>query len=48
MTSLSALHSLDFSEMSTELYREVKREEEDRGGQEDKGGNQKKRDRSNQ
>ena len=47
MTSLSALHSLDL-EMSTELYREVKREEEDRGGQEDKGRNQKERDRSSQ
>ena len=30
--------------MFTELYREEKREEGDRGGQEDKGGNQKKRD----
>jgi len=34
--------------MVTELYREEKREEEDRGGQEDKGGNQKERDRSSQ
>ena len=31
--------------MFTELYREEKREEGDRGGQEDKGGNQKERDR---
>ena len=29
--------------MFTELYREEKREEEDRRGQEDKGGNQKER-----
>ena len=43
MTSLSALHSLDL-EMSTELYREVKREEEDRGGQEAKRGNPEERD----
>ena len=34
--SLCALHSLDCSEMFTELYREEKREEGDRGGQEDK------------
>ena len=39
---------LDSSEMFTELYREEKREEGDRGGQEDKGGNQKERDRSSQ
>ena len=39
---------LDHSEMFTELYREEKREEGDRGGQEDKGGNQKERDRSGQ
>ena len=38
ITSLCALHSLDHSEMFTELYREEKREERDRGGQEDKGG----------
>ena len=48
ITSLCALHSLDHSEMFTELYREEKREEGDRGGQEDKGGNQKERDRSSQ
>ena len=36
-----ALHSLDPSEMFTELYREEKREEADRGGQKDKRGNQK-------
>ena len=47
-TSLCVLHSLDCSEMFTELYRDEKREEGDRGGQEDKGGNQKERDRSSQ
>ena len=41
MTSLCALHSLDPSEMFTELYREEKREEGDRGGQEDKSGESK-------
>ena len=35
---------LGCSEMFTELYREEKREEGDRGGQEDKGGNRKERD----
>jgi len=34
--------------MFTELYREEKREEGDRGCQKDKGGNQKERDRSSQ
>ena len=38
MTSLCALHSLDPSEMFTELHREEKREEGDRGGQEEKRG----------
>ena len=38
MTSLCALHSLDPSEMFTELYREEKREEGDKGGQEDERG----------
>ena len=47
-TSLCALHSLDPSEMFMELYREEKREEGDRGGQEEKRGNQKERDRSSQ
>jgi len=37
-TSLCALHSLGRSEMFTELYREEKREEGDRDGQEDKSG----------
>ena len=32
------LHSLDRSEVFTELYREEEREEVDRGGQEDKRG----------
>jgi len=32
---------MDHSDMFMELYREEKREEGDRGGQEDKGGNQK-------
>ena len=40
--------SLDSSEMFTELHREEKREEGDRGGQEDKRGSQKERDRSSQ
>ena len=47
-TSLCVLHSLEHSEMFMELYREEKREEGDRGGQEDKGVNQKERDRSSQ
>ena len=44
ITSLCALHSLDPSEIFTELHREEKRKEGDRGGQEDKRGNQKERD----
>ena len=36
--SLSILHCLDCSGMFMELYREEKREEGDRGGQEDKRG----------
>ena len=48
INSLCALYSLDSSEMFMELYREEKREEGDRGGQEDKEGNQKERDRSSQ
>ena len=35
------LHSLDHSEVFTELYREEEREEADRGGPEDKRGKQK-------
>ena len=37
---------LDHSEMFMELYREEKREEGDRGGQEEKRGNQKGRDQA--
>ena len=48
ITSLCALRSLDCSEMFTELYREEKREEQDRGDQEDKEGNQMERDRFSQ
>ena len=48
ITSLCVLHSLDCSEMFTELYIDEKREEGDRGGQEDKRGTQKERDRSSQ
>ena len=48
ISSLCVLHSLDCSEMFTELYREEKRKEGDRGGQKGKGGNQKERDRSSQ
>ena len=43
ITSLCVLHTLDHSEMFMELYREEKREDGDRGGQEDKGVNQKER-----
>ena len=39
---------LDRSEMFTELYREEKKEEGDRGGQEDTRGNEKEGDRSSQ
>ena len=39
---------LDRSEMFMELYREEKKEEGDRGGQEDKRGNEKEGDRSSQ
>ena len=46
--SLCVVHSLDHSEMFMELYREEKRKEGDRGGQEDKGVDQKERDRSSQ
>ena len=46
--SLCVLHSLELSEMFTELYREEKRKEGDRGGEEDKGWNPKERDRCSQ
>ena len=39
---------LDRSEMFTELYRDEKKEEGDRGGQKDKRGNEKEGDRSSQ
>ena len=45
---LIVLHSLHCSEMFMELYREEKRKEGDKGGQEDKGRNQKERDRYSQ
>ena len=48
INSLCALHSLDPSEMFTELRREEKREEGDRSGQEEKRGNQKERYSSSQ
>ena len=38
ITSLCVLHSLDCSEVFTELYREEEREDVDRGGQENKRG----------
>ena len=38
VTSLCALHSLDHSEVFTELYKDEEREEVDTGGQEDKRG----------
>ena len=53
-SGLSSIHflmctpQLDHSEMSTELYREEKKEEGDRGGQKDKRGNEKEGDRSSQ
>ena len=40
--------SLDPSDRFTDLHREEKREEGDRGDQEEKRGNQKERDRSSQ
>ena len=46
ITFVCALHSLDPSEMFTELHREEKREEGDRDGQEEKRGNQKGREQS--
>ena len=41
--SLRALHSLEHSEKFTELYREEKREDGDRGDLEEKGVSQKGR-----
>ena len=48
INSLCALHSLEHPERFTELYREEKREEGDRGDQEEKRGSQKGRDQSSQ
>ena len=48
ITSLCALHSLEHPERFTELPREDKREEDDRGDQEEKRGSQKDRDISSQ
>ena len=48
INSLCALHSLKHSKSFTELHKEEKREEGDRGGQEEKRGNQKERDKSSQ
>ena len=48
INSLCALHILEHTKRSTELHREEKREEGDRGGQEVKEGNHKVRDRSSQ
>ena len=48
ISSLSVLHSLEQSERFTELHREEKMEEEDRGDQEEKRGTQKQRDQSSQ
>ena len=42
INSLFALHSLEHSERFTELHREEKREERDRGDQEEKRGSQKR------
>ena len=48
ISSLSVLHSLEHPETFTELGREEKGEEGDRGDQEEKRGNQKGRERSSQ
>ena len=48
VSSLSVLHSPEHPERFTELYREEKREEGDRGNQEEKRGSQKGRDQSSQ
>ena len=48
ITSLCVLHSLDYSEMFTELYQEEEREEGDKVARRIKEGNKKERDRSNQ
>ena len=48
INSLCALHGLEHSQTFTELHREEKREEGDRGDQEEKRRSQKERDRSSQ
>ena len=48
INSLSALHSLEHPERFTELHREEKREEGNRGAQGEKRGSQKGRDQSSQ
>ena len=48
INSLSVLHSLEHPERFTELHREEKKEEGDRGDQEEKRRNQKHRDGSSQ
>ena len=48
VTSLCALHSLDHSEMFTELYREERGRKETEVARRIKGGNEKERDRSSQ
>ena len=45
ISSLNALHSLEHPERFTELHREEKREEGDRGDEEEKRGSPKGRDR---
>ena len=47
-TSLCVLHSLDHSEMFTELYREERGRKETEVARRIKGGNEKERDRSSQ
>ena len=48
ISSLSVLHSLEHSQRFTELHREKKREEGDRGVQAERRGSQKERDQSSQ
>ena len=48
ISSLSVLHSLEPSERFTELHREEKREEEERGGQDEMRWNQKRREQASQ
>ena len=48
ISSLSVLHSPEHTKRFTELHREEKREEGDRGDQEEKRGSEKGKDQSNQ